>query len=80
MAAFACLLLVDLNFSISSGRKEKYATSAADIKADPKSSKTRIISPVMILISSTLTGMAETVEIVENVYSGSNFISINKTS
>jgi hypothetical protein len=54
-----CLLLFVLNFSMSSGRNEKYATSEPDIRAEPISRIMRIISPVIILKSGALKAMPE---------------------
>jgi hypothetical protein len=51
---FDFLLLSFLNFSISSGPKEKYATSDADIKAEPRRSRTRTINPIIIFKSGGL--------------------------
>jgi hypothetical protein len=57
--------LFDLNFSISSGLKEKNATSAPDIRADPKSRIISIKNPIIILKSGALTVIAERIAINE---------------
>jgi len=66
------LLLFDLKRSISSGLKEKYATSEADIRADPISSIIRTIRPVIVLKSGEFTGMAVKIDTTDSVLSGSN--------
>lgn len=50
----------DLKFSISSGRREKKATSAADIMADPIKRIMTIKKPITILISGVLKPITDT--------------------
>ena len=66
-----CLSLFDLNFSISSGLNEKYATSDADIRADPIRRISKKASPIIIFKSGVLTEIAERIEIKEIELTGS---------
>jgi hypothetical protein len=79
-ALFDFLLLYVLNFSISSGLNEKYATSEPDMRADPKRRIISINSPIIILKSGALTAMPERNDIMESGYSGSNGVFFNKAS
>jgi hypothetical protein len=63
MAVIDRLSLFVLKFSISSGLNEKYATSDADIRADPARRTTRKASPVIVCKSGTLTEIAESIDI-----------------
>jgi hypothetical protein len=57
---------------MSSGLKEKYATSEPDIRADPKSNRISIKIPTIILKSKALTIMPEFKKMLESIYPGSN--------
>jgi hypothetical protein len=70
MAAF--LDLLDLSFSISSGRNEKKATSEPDIRAEMKSNRTRTIKPIISLKSRVLATMPGKSATDENKNPGSN--------
>ena len=70
--ARAFLLLLLLNFSISSGRNEKKATSEPDMTADPKRSKISTRNPVIILKSGEFVVIPESSVRFDNRYPGSN--------
>jgi hypothetical protein len=61
-----------LNFSISSGPNEKYATSEADIKAEPRRSRMRTINPIIIFKSGGLKIIPEWAAIYVSANAGSN--------
>ena len=79
-AIFDCLFLVDLNFSMSSGLKEKKATSAADINAEPNRRIIRISSPINILRSGGLKVIPESGNNNGSVYSGFNRVYFSNIS
>jgi hypothetical protein len=72
-------VLSALRFSISSGLKEKYATSEADKRAEVNRSITSIISPVIILKAGGLRIISERNKEYDCAYSGSKSITFNKT-
>jgi hypothetical protein len=65
------LSLFVLKFSISSGLKEKYATSDADIRAEPARRIASITIPVIVCKSGALTEMADRTDIKERELTGS---------
>jgi hypothetical protein len=69
------LLLSLFSISISSGLKEKKATSEPEIRADPMSSISRIAIPMIIPGSGVFTSIPERSVINESGYSGSKVVS-----
>jgi hypothetical protein len=72
-------VLSALRFSISSGPKEKYATSEADKSEEANRSMTSTISPVIILKAGGLRIIPERNKEYDCTYSGSNSMTFYET-
>jgi hypothetical protein len=79
MTVLNFLSFSDLNLSISSGLKEKKATSEAETKAEPIKRIMIIRKPKTILKSGALMPIPDNRNIYDRGLSVSNLVSVNKT-